>query len=147
VRELKPPERAAGAPAGTHGKKNIAVQFLPELVFFCTGGKKRQKNRTYYLEGSFFCRRFRKASENLLLYGGGGKKTGILPLESLRRRKKIPIRDQMVQIQADFLFRPYVRKFFSEITVKITSEVNVRDRDGRKFSPGPEKRAWRLHRQ
>jgi hypothetical protein len=44
VRELKPSERAAGAPAGTHSKKNIAVLFLPELFF----GKKVKKRGIFF---------------------------------------------------------------------------------------------------
>jgi len=46
---LKPSERAAGAPAGTHSKKNIAVLFLPEL-FFGKKVKKRANSRLKVLE-------------------------------------------------------------------------------------------------
>ena len=51
VRELKPSKRAAGASAGTHSNRLIAVQFLPELIFF--GKVKKQAiNRLKVVKGS-----------------------------------------------------------------------------------------------
>ena len=77
MRELKPSKRAAGASAGTHSNRLIAVQFLPELIFF--GKVKKQAiDRLKVVKGSGVEKKFTGS-------GSTGRKTGRFFIQTLER--------------------------------------------------------------